>query len=85
VTEISCGLRPLHPGELLREEILPALAAPPAGLPPELLADLVAERVAVTPETAELLAPALGTSPEVWINLQRKFDAAKAADSTRQP
>jgi addiction module HigA family antidote len=77
----------MHPGELLREEILPALKA--AGVPRTEVAaalgisrralyDILEEKAAVTAETAVKLAAVLGNSAEFWANLQQAWDLAQA-------
>ena len=75
---------PTLPGEVLREEFLKAY-----GITQERLADamgvsrfrvneVINGKRAVTAETALLLAVALGTSPEFWLNLQRAVDLHQA-------
>lgn len=72
--------QPTHPGEMLLEEFLA-----PMGLTQRELADgirvpyqrvneLVNGRRGVTPHTAVRLAKFLGTTPEVWLNLQLRWD-----------
>lgn len=57
---------PLHPGEILRVDILPCLSMTPGelaahlGLPRAVLDRLLAERIAVTPDIAQRLGVALG-------------------------
>lgn len=76
-------LRPVHPGELLREDVLPALGRSKAeiarllGVSRQTLYDIVNERQPVTPAMALRLAKLLDTSPESWLNMQRKWDLAK--------
>lgn len=71
---------PTHPGEMLREEFLT-----PMGLTQRELADgihvpyqrvneLVNGKRGVTPHTALRLAKFLGTTPDVWMNLQLRWD-----------
>ena len=73
-------MRPIHPGEILREEFLI-----PAGMTANALAralrvnaprinDIVRERRGITPDTALRLAAFLQTSPEFWLNLQMAYD-----------
>ena len=81
-------LPPMHPGELLREEILPA-----AKLTQEKLADLLGvsrrtvneiatERRGVTADTAHRLARLFNTTPEFWLGLQQDVDLWKAAQKS---
>ena len=72
--------RPTSPGEVLREEFLGPLKMTQGELaermevPIQRINLLINERRAVTAETAILLAKALGTTPEFWMNLQSQFD-----------
>ena len=79
-------MRPIHPGEILREEFLI-----PAGMTANALAralrvnaprinDIVRERRGITPDTALRLAAFLQTSSEFWLNLQTAYDL-KVADA----
>ena len=71
---------PTHPGEILREEFLEPLGQTQVALaahlavPVQRINELVRGKRGVTPETAWLLAGALGTTPEFWINLQSAHD-----------
>lgn len=73
---------PTHPGEILLEEFLAPLGMTQAGLARHIgisagqINELVHGKRRVTPETAWLLAQALGTSPEFWMNLQTTYDLA---------
>jgi addiction module HigA family antidote len=71
-----------HPGEILRDEFLVPLGQTQVALA-ELLCvsvqrinELVRGKRGVTPETAWLLAQALNTTPEFWLNLQAAHDLA---------
>lgn len=74
------GLAPMHPGEWLREIVLPATGLPKTeiarrlGISRQTLYDLVAERQPVTPAMALRLAKLFGNAAEFWLNLQRDFD-----------
>jgi antitoxin HigA-1 len=78
------GLKPMHPGELLREDILPSLGKPKAeiarllGISRQALYDIIGERQPVTPGMALRLGKLCGNGPELWINLQRSYDLAAA-------
>ena len=73
---------PTHPGEILREEYLKPLGitqvafASHIGVPLQRINEIIRGRRGVTPETAWLLSQALGTTPELWLNLQRNHDLA---------
>jgi len=74
------GLRPMHPGELLREEVLPALGRPKTeiaamlGVSRQTLYDILAERQPVTPPMALRFGKLLGNGPELWLNMQCAYD-----------
>jgi addiction module HigA family antidote len=73
---------PTHPGEILREEFLVPLGqtqvalAEHLGVSVQRINELVRGKRGVTPETAWLLAQALNTTPEFWLNLQAAHDLA---------
>ncbi len=77
-------LAPLHPGEVLREEFLMPLnlsagaLAKACGLPRTRIERIVAEDVGITADTALRLAKALGTSAQLWLNLQTDFELETA-------
>lgn len=73
---------PTHPGEILLKDFLGPLGvsqtalAGHLGVSPRMLGEVVRGRRAVTPDLAWLLAGALGTTPELWTNLQTRRDLA---------
>ena len=78
-------MRPIHPGEILREEFLAPLEMSANALAMELhvpaprINDVVRERRAVTPDTALRLARYFGTTAQFWLNLQSSFDLKQVA------
>ena len=74
------GLRPVHPGEHLREDILPALGRSKAevarlmGISRQTLYDLLTEKQPVTVPMALRIAKLIGDTPEIWLNMQRAYD-----------
>jgi addiction module HigA family antidote len=72
--------RPVHPGEMLREEFLPEFGLTVAGLADSVgvsrqsVNELLRERRAVSPEMAIRLGRLFGNSPEFWLNAQRSVD-----------
>jgi len=72
--------RPIHPGEILREDFMPDYDLSVSGLASALgvsrqsVNELVRERRAVSSEMALRLAKLFGNSPELWLNLQRSVD-----------
>jgi addiction module HigA family antidote len=83
-------MRPVHPGEILREEFLTPLGLSASALALELkvpaprINDVVRERRAVTPDTALRLSRYFGTSPEFWMDLQTAFDLKTTAEDSGQ-
>jgi antitoxin HigA-1 len=79
------GLPPMHPGELLREEILPALHRPKTeiarllGVSRQTLYDILDERQPVATVMASRLGKLCGNGPDLWLNLQRRYDLHRAA------
>lgn len=77
-------MRPIHPGEILREEFLAPIDMTPHALAQALrlsaprINDIVRERRAVTPETALRLARYFGTTAQFWLNLQAAYDLKQA-------
>jgi len=73
-------MRPVHPGEVLREEFLAPFGMSAHTLAMELkvpaprINEIVRERRAVTPDTALRLARYFGTTPQFWLNLQTSCD-----------
>ncbi len=78
------GLRPLHPGEILREDVLPALGrskteiAKLLGVSRQTLYDILSEKQPVTPAMALRIGKLLGNGPDLWINMQRAYDLREA-------
>lgn len=74
------GLKPTHPGEFLREDVLPALGIPKTeiakrlGISRAMLYAILEERAPVSPAMALRLGRLLGTTPESWLNMQRDYD-----------
>lgn len=72
----------VHPGRILKDEFLDPLGLSPIalakhiGVPRTRIERLVSEQVSMSPDTANLLAAALKTSPTFWLNLQTNYDVA---------
>jgi addiction module HigA family antidote len=70
----------MHPGEVLREEFLVPLKlsagslAKACGLPRTRIERIASEQTGITADTALRLAKALGTTPQLWLNLQTDYD-----------
>lgn len=74
------GMRPIHPGEILREEFLVPLdmsaysLANKLGVTPARINEIVREQRGVTAETALRLAKYFGCSAQFWLNLQSTYE-----------
>ncbi len=81
---LTAALRPVHPGELLREDVLPALGRPKTeiarllGISRQTLHDILAERAPVTAQMAIRLGKLCGNGPNLWHALQGRWDMAMA-------
>jgi addiction module HigA family antidote len=71
---------PIHPGEILAEDVLAELdmsasqLAAILGVPPNRISDIVRGRRGISADTALRLGRWLGTSPRFWLNLQQLYD-----------
>ena len=76
---IKNSMRPVHPGEILREELeelsMSAKAiARELGVPQNRISDILRGRRGITADTALRLARYLNTTPQVWLNLQKTYE-----------
>ena len=77
-------LAPIHPGEILREEFMLPMAlsshavARAIGVTPARVNDIVNEKRGITADTALRLGRYFGTSADVWINLQKRYELETA-------
>lgn len=82
--------KPTHPGELLREEILPSAELTQAELALRLgvsrrsINDLLNERRSLTADMAHRLARVFKTTPEFWLNLQQAVDIWETLAANQQ-
>ena len=81
------SIEPVHPGEILREDILPALPASKTavarvlGISRQTLYDILSEKRPVTAEMAVRFGKLFGNGAGFWVNLQRNHDLALAERS----
>lgn len=74
------GLPPVHPGALLREDVLPRVSmtksdiARSLGISRAQLYALLAEKAPVTAAMALRLGRFFGNGPELWLNMQSNYD-----------
>src|SRR5271154_582444 len=86
---IKRGLPAMHPGELLREDVVPALGRTRAeiarllGVSRQTLHALMAERAPVTPEMALRLGKLCGNGPDLWLNLQARHELGRLSKTKR--
>ena len=77
---IKNGMRPVHPGEVLREDFLVPLGmsanalAKALNVPAPRINDIVRERRGVSADTAMRLARYFGGDARSWLNLQAAYD-----------
>jgi addiction module HigA family antidote len=74
------GLPPIHPGEILREDVLPAVglsvtaAARSLGVSRQMLHGILAGRKPLSALMCLKIARLFGGSPEMWVRLQATYD-----------
>lgn len=72
--------QPTHPGKIIKEDYLEPLSisikdlASKLGVSRKTLSKIINARGAVTPDMALRLSRAFGTTPDLWLNLQKNFD-----------
>lgn len=72
--------KPTHPGEILREDVLPALNITQVELAKRLgvsrltVSELLHEKRTLSPDMALRLAKLLNTTPESWLRMQQALD-----------
>ena len=80
--------KPTHPGIILKEDYLMPLNITITDMALKLrvsrktLSKILNEKGMVTPDMALRLSRALGTTPDLWLNLQKNFDLWEAAHSS---
>ena len=82
---------PVHPGEILREDFMPDYGLTAYGLakalmvPRDRIESLIREKRSITADTALRLGRYFGTTPEMWLNMQTRFDleTAKVQSATK--
>jgi len=77
---IKNGMRPVHPGEVLREDFMVPLGmsanalAKALNVPAPRINDVVRERRGISADTAMRLARYFGGDARSWLNLQAAYD-----------
>ncbi len=80
---------PMHPGALLREDVLPALKRPKSeiaellGISRRTLYDILEEKQPVTPAMALRIGKLCGNGPDLWLALQSRYDLWQARKTVK--
>jgi antitoxin HigA-1 len=83
-------LKPIHPGEILREEFMIPLGLNPNKLalalrvPPPTIYEITKEERGISPEMALRLARFFGTTPEFWMNLQAHYGLSVSRQAVQE-
>jgi addiction module HigA family antidote len=82
-------LKPIHPGEVLQDLLHEASLRPNAvamalRVPANRIGGILKGQRGITGDTALRVARYFGTSAQMWMNLQPKYDLAVAEDALRQ-
>lgn len=87
---VKNGMRPVHPGEILREDFMVPLGlsanalAKALHVPAGRINDIVLERRGITPDTALRLTRYFGGDARSWLNLQAEYDLKVAVEKKGQ-
>ena len=81
--EIKNGMRPVHPGEILRDEIdavglSEGALSKALDVPLNRVTMILEGRQGITADTALRLARYFATTPQVWLNLQQAWELRRA-------
>lgn len=82
-------LPPVHPGEVLREEFMRPLElssnalARAIGVTPARVNDIANEKRGITADSALRLGRYFGTTPDLWMNLQKRYELETARRELR--
>jgi len=82
-------LPPVHPGEIIREDILPEVglsvtaAAKALGVSRQMVHDILAGRKPLSAVMCLKVSRLFGSTPEFWMRLQAEYDLKKAAQNRK--
>ncbi|MDP8978973.1 MAG: HigA family addiction module antitoxin [Acidobacteriota bacterium] len=85
----TSGLPPVHPGEIIREDVLPetglsaAAAAKALGVSRQMMHDILGERKPLSAVMCLKFSRLFGSTPEFWIRLQAEYDLKKASQNKK--
>ena len=80
---------PIHPGEYLREDVLPdtglsvSAAAKALGISRQMLHGILAESKPLSAVMCLKVSKLFGSSPEMWLRLQSAYDLGKATQDNK--
>jgi len=83
------ALPAVHPGEIIREDILPeigmsiASTANALGVSRQMVHDILAGRKPLSAVMCLKIARLFGSTPEFWMRLQSEYDLKKAAQNKK--
>lgn len=83
------GLPPIHPGEIIKEDILPSVglsvtgAAKALGVSRQMLHGILSGRKPLSAVMCLRIARLFGGSPEVWMRLQAAFELKKSEQNKK--
>ena len=83
------GLPPVHPGEIIREDILPEVSlsvtatAKALGVSRQMVHDILAGRKPLSAVMCLKVARLFGGTPEFWMRLQAEYDLKRAAQDKK--
>jgi addiction module HigA family antidote len=83
------GLPPVHPGEIIREDILPEVGmsvtatAKALGVSRQMVHDILAGRKPLSAVMCLKVSRLFGSTPEFWMRLQAEYDLKKASQNKK--
>jgi addiction module HigA family antidote len=83
------GLPPVHPGEIIREDILPEVSlsvtatARALGVSRQMVHDILAGRKPLSAVMCLKVARLFGGTPEFWMRMQAEYDLKRAAQDKK--
>lgn len=82
-------MRNIHPGEILREEIIHGYelkigeTAKMLGISRQMLNNIIHEKSDITPDMAYRIAQVFGGTADIWANMQTKYNLHIAAEKAK--
>ena len=83
------GLQPVHPGEIIKQDILPSVglsvtaAAKALSVSRQMLHDILAERKPLSAVMCLKVSRLFGSTPEFWMRLQAAYDLKRAEQNKK--